>query len=567
MTGISRHLACTLCVVLVLVCSAPAEAGKLETARKLADEGNWAEAAKLYAEVLDKNATDRAAAVGLAKAAIQGNVTDLYHVAEDSLLRLRDKNENDWGVRLALGELSLAIAATKTDTLALKSYHHEAQRNFEAALKGDPTNEDAAAGLARSKFETAFFQEAADVVDQFLAKNPKTTGKALYWKGQAYYFLAQDAFRKGGNKYPLSAEATGFFRKAQGAYFAAAQADNTHYDAWIQYAYASQYLGERKEAEDGYRKAVPLRPESYAPLKGIAALFAHEKDKLALALQKIADENPKHPGVLYYFGKNRYDNKDYAGAIENLEKYVKVAKNPGVGWYYLGKAYQAEVEEEKAVKAYRKALEHNPDDIYSAWELDRRIQDGGAVMKRAASSFKECKRVIAEYEELMKLAPRNASIRNNLAFTLREAYGANKGSSKWLPILKKCRDVYVEASDIIGEWTDERERTWDWAKRYSNAQIISDTGLMFQFYDETRDLKKAEMYYDRALEFTDTGYRDAFNNLSMILAQQERWLELYDLADVAAESIKTEQEQPDTGTRNRAKSIVEKLKDEGKVKD
>jgi tetratricopeptide (TPR) repeat protein len=566
MTGNTR-LAGPLALVLVLTLAATALAGPLEKAKALAEDGKWAEAADLYARVLEKDTANREAAIGLSEAAPKAGKPELYFLAEDALLGLKEKNEKDWDVRLALGEISLATAATKTNTVALSSYHDQAKRNFEAARAGLPSSERAAVGLARTFFEGASFQKAADTIDAYLAGTPESTAKALYWKGQAYYFMGIDAFRQGGNQYPLSAEATAFFQKAQGAYLGSTKADETSFDAWMQLAYASQYLGDREGAQDAYAKALPLNAESDLPLRGLQALLQHDAARYALALQKLADEHPKHPQLLLHFARTKMAAKDYASAIKLLKAYVKVAKNPAKGWYELGRAYDFETEEAKAVAAFRKALEHDPENVFAAWELDRRIQDGGAVMARAAQSVKGAQAVIKEYEALMKLAPRNASVRNNLAFTLREAYGRHQGDGSWKRILEKCVEVYTEASAIIGEWNAERERTWDWQLRWSNAQIISDTGLMYQFYDETRDLEKAETYYDRALEFTDNGYRDAFNNLSAIYTQQKRWRDLYDLAAVCAESIMQENGQPDGATRARAEKIMRDLRTSGRVRD
>ena len=48
--------------------------------------------------------------------------------------------------------------------------------------------------------------------------------------------------------------------------------------------------------------------------------------------------------------------------------------------------------------------------------------------------------------------------------------------------------------------TRDKARTLTAEQRYGLAQVISDTGLMFQFQPPTRDYEKAEMYYNRALE-------------------------------------------------------------------
>ncbi|MDJ0522001.1 MAG: tetratricopeptide repeat protein [Planctomycetota bacterium] len=566
MTGNTRFLRATLAALFVLaLAAAPALAGPLEKAQAAAKKQDWKTAAEHYVKVLEKEPEHRAAAIGLVEAAVNAGLPDLYPYAEDGLLALREKNARDWDVVAALGRISLALSASKEDTLARKSYDAQAIDCFETVLSEQPTNGVAAAGLAEVHFQSAQFQKAIAVVDKFLAKNPKDPAKALFWKGQSHYFLAQDAFRASGNKFPLSEAIQGDFRRAQGAFRGATAGDPKHFDGWMQLAYASAWLSDRAGALEGYRQALALDGESSMPFRGIEQLLQREPDALHAELKSIVEKHPEHPQGLYYLAYNRFAAKEHRTALGLFERYVKVAKAPAVGWYWLGKSAAEIGDEVKAESAFEKALKADPDHRYAAWELDVRIQRTN-IMARARKSPAEAQKVIQQYAKLFELAPRNASMRNNLAFTLREAYGAHQGQKAWLPILRASTKFYVEASDILGEWTAEKEATLGWKERYAQAQIISDTGLMFQFYDETRDIEKAIEYYEIALEYTEDGYRDAFNNYTQILAQQERWDDLYELAKACSTAIKTEAGQPDTMTRNRAKAIMQKLIADGKVK-
>ncbi len=566
MTGNNRFLRATAAGLLVLFLAAvPALAGPLEKAQAAAKEGDWKTAAEQYAKVLADAPEQRDAAIGIVEAAVKAGMPDLYPYAEDGLLALREKNARDWDVVAALGKISLALSASKSDTLAKKSYDAQAIDCFETVLSAQPTNETAAAGLAEVHFQAAQFQSAIDVVDTFLAKNPKSSAKALFWKGQAYYFLAQDGFRAGGSKFPLSEQLQGHFRKAQGAFRGATAGDPKNFDGWMQFAYASAWLSDRAGALEGYRNALALDEENSLPFRGIEQLLQAEPQALYAELKSIVDKHPKHPQALYYLAFNRHSAKEHRDAVALFERYVEVAQAPAAGWYWLGKAAEALGDEVKASNAFVKALEGDPDHVFAAWELDLRIQRTN-IMARARQSPSEAQKVIRQYDELLKLAPRNATIRNNLAFTLREAYGAHQGKKAWEPVLLASTKYYVEASDILGEWTQAKETTLTWAQRYAQAQIISDTGLMFQFYEQTRDFDKAMDYYDRALEYTEDGYRDAFNNYTQILATLERWDDLYELAKACSTAIKTEAGQADTMTRNRAKAIMQKLVSDGKVK-
>ena len=470
---------------------------------------------------------------------------------------------------MALGQISMALSAAKDDTLAKKSYDTQAIDCFETVLSALPRSEEAAAGLAEVHFNAAQFQKAVDVVDKFLAKNPKSSAKALFWKGQGLYFLAQDGFRAAGSKFPLSADLKRKFTQAQGSFRAATAGNPKHFEGWMQFAYASAWISDREAALEGYRAAAALDTESNLPFRGIETLLKSDPKTFPQAfhteLAAIVEKHPKHTQGLFYLAYNRYSAKEYKDAIGFFERYVKVSKQPAEGWYWMGKAADALGDDVQAESAYVATLKADPTHRFAAWELDKRIQQTG-IMGRAKQSVKEAEKVIQQYQRLLKLAPQNANVRNNLGFTLREAYVAHLGQKKWEPILRASVKYYVEASDILGEWTPEKEATLNWSQRYAQAQIISDTGLMFQFYEATRDLDKAIDYYETALEYSDDGYRDAYNNYKDILLHLKRWDDAYELAKACAEAIRTEQGQPDVFTRNQAKTLMKKLVDSGRVK-
>jgi len=302
------------------------------------------------------------------------------------------------------------------------------------------------------------------------------------------------------------------------------------------------------------------------PFRGLKELLKNESGAYEGILRDIVAKHPEHPRALATLGRQRLDAGAFKEAAALLERHLKVAHDKGPGWYALGKAAAGLGEEARATKAFREALKANPEDIYAAWELDTRIRRSDE-MKRVAQSVNGARALIKRYEDLLALAPKNTSVLNNLAFTLRQAYEPHRKQKAWLPILKKCASTYERASEILGEWTAEKEATLTWQQRYAQAQIISDTGLMFQFYPEIEDTEKAIGYYETALEYTEDGYRDAFNNYVRILLAQKRWDDAYELAKACSESIRTEQGGPDTATRNAAKALVQKLLKDGKVTD
>ncbi len=561
----TRLLALALCAV--LVAATPAVAGPADDAKAAEKAGRMVDAAEAWARALDTSPKNRAAALGLTRTAIRASLPGHYLAAEDSLRTLLESTPSDAELLVALGRICLATSAAKKDTLAKKSYDDEAKRSFEKALASKPTSDGAAGGLAQAYYQMGDFANAIKTVDDFLAKSPAAPARALFWKGQTLYLQALDAFRNGGNK--MTAEARAKFSQAKGAYEGSVQADGSDPQAWIQLAYAGAYLGDVETAGEAYRKAAALDPSSRAPILGLQSLYTHTPGRYVAELQGILKKNPDHVWALWHYGDERYKAGDFKKAREMYAQYAAASDNPGAGYYAAGLAATQQGEHDAAERLYYKALKADPNHLQAAGAIAKRIMDSGAE-QRARKSVKDAQAVIKQFEPLLEAAPAMAWIRNNLGFILREAYVGGVrggGAAQWRPILKAATKVYTEGAELLGEWTAAKEASLSWAQRYAEAQIISDTGLMYQFYDDTRDYETAERYYTIALEYTDDGYRDAFNNLAMILNEQKRWQDLYDLAAACAESITTEEGAPDEGTRRKAAAIAKQLLADGRAND
>lgn len=569
-TGTLARLLVFACCLLLLP-TPTAQAGPADTAKKAEAARDWTAAANAWAEVLEGSPKNRDAALGLARTAPRAGLADHYPTAEDSLRDLVAKNPKDADALVALGRICLATSAAKKDTLAKKSYDVEAKQSFEKALKLAPTSDAAAAGLAQTYYQTADFEQAIQTVDTFLARKPEAPARALFWKGQTLYLQGRDAFVAGDNQ--LTDEARAFFSKAQGAYQGSVRADGSEPDAWIQLAYASAYLGGAGNIEtagEAYVNAAKIDGADRAPLSGLQALYTHTPAKYEAALKDILEANPKHAWALWHAADQRYRAQDWQKAREYYARYAEVAEAGAPGFYAAGLCAAQAGDADAAERLYYKALALDPTHAQAAAAIQKRIMDSGAE-QLARSSPKGAQAVIAQFEPLLKAAPDMAWLRNNVAFMLREAYGGGArggNESAWRPVLKASTRIYTEAAEALGEWTAEKARAYDgdWGKRYAEAQIISDTGLMYQYYEATRDFEKAERYYQIALEYTDDGYRDAFNNYALILQQQERWQELYDLAVSCAESITNEDGSADERTRGVAAALAKKLLADGKAK-
>ncbi len=549
---------------------APAHAGTLDKAKQALEDEDYEDAVDLFLKVLEKDARNRDAIVGLAEACIKGGVDQYFYEAQEALngagglLRL---NPQDWDGWVLLGEVFLGRASGISDPTSLKLTYADAATAFEKAYKAQKDNERAAVGLARSHFGVAEFEKALAVLDEYIEAHPKASPKAMFWKGETLYLQARDAHAAAGS---LTEDVKKMYMRAKGAYEASAIADGSSYKTWIQLAYAAHYVTDFNTASKAYEQAAGLNEKSDLPLRGLQSLLAQSRrPQYTAALDRLAGAYPKHYWIMLYRGMHHVDMEEWEKAVSTLKKAVRVGENPADAYYWMGKAQEALTQTDKARSSYEEALKENPNHERAAGSLELLIWDGkepqAAVLQMSLSKIKE---MIARYKKLFEMAPNSPWIRNNLGLLLRDAWvRRGQADNDWRVVLDESAAAYVAASKIIGEWDATLSQTLSFQVRYSYAQVISDTGLMFQFHKPIEDLDRAELYYLRALDFSDYGYYDAWNNLRQIYAAQEKWDELYDLALMCADGLVTANLNEHFEGRAQARAVAKQLLDEGKVED
>lgn len=535
----------------------PAQAGPVDDGRKALAERRFADAAEQFAAVLEKTPGSREALLGLASAAAQGRLLERLEAAE-GLLSAAVKKGEDAALRLALGEVFLALAPLRTDPKVMEFTFRDAELQFQKALAAQEGSVEAQVGLAKVQYYLGNADEAASRLDQVLEGKP--TGPALYWRGTLYYEQARAAYAED----PKAERTLALFRKAKGSYEASVRVDPTSYDGWMQLAYASQYVGDVQAAQDAYVRAVGLDAESPYPLKGLAALLSGRDDAYLALLQRLTKDVPTNVAVWNFLGWAHLSAGRHAEAAKALETYVARARTPGPAFSALGRAYAGAGREEEAVKTFERALAADPRDAQAADELDQRLRK--RFLTEAAGSVKAAQACAEAYERLTALTQGNPFVPNNGAFLLREAYGRHAGDGAWLPVLKASTALYEKAAKIVDDMPYDAVEAADWGTRYGWAQITSDTGLMFQFYPATFDAGVAERYYLRALKLTSNGYFDAWNNLHKLYLSQNEHQKAHDLALRAAEGLATESGQPHTTGRKMAQAEAERLVREGKAR-
>ena len=553
-----RFRATAPAVAALLMFVGPVAAGPVEDAKQALAAKQYAKAAEVLAPVVEQAGGSREASLLFAQAVTRGRLVDHYALAEDALSK-QVKQSDDAEMRTALGEVFLAQAPTREDPKQMEGLFRDAIFQFEKALTTTPGHVDAVVGKAQAHYLMGESDAALEALDKLPADKP--SARAQYWRGKVFYDRAVEAFAADSK-----AEATkALFHKAQFASETSAKIEST-YDAWMQYAYASQYLGQAKEALAGYAKAMAVEPESPYPLRGIKALHTGNDTAYVATLERLAQDCPVNVAVHLFLGQAHLEANRWEPAVKSLSTYVQRATTPGRGHYFLGVALAKAGKEPEAVASFERALKAQPDDVFSADELDQRLR--AKYQETAAGSLATAKECVAAYERLTAMTKGNAFVFNSAGFLLRETYARHRNDASWKPILDACVRFYESGAKIIDELTADVVEAASWGERYGWAQITSDTGLMFQpqFYPENADAAKAEDYYLRALKLSKYGYFDAWNNLRKLYHAQNEPQKVYDLDALAAEGLALEDGSPHTTGRKAAKDEMAKLVAEGKAK-
>jgi tetratricopeptide (TPR) repeat protein len=279
---------------------------------------------------------------------------------------------------------------------------------------------------------------------------------------------------------------------------------------------------------------------------------------------RLADELPANSAVHYFLGFAHFAANRWEPAAQSLTTYLAKARHPQPrAFLFLGQALTKLGREEEAVGTLEKALALNPRDRDAADELDQRLRAKHA--RAAAESLSNAKACLEDYEKLAARTQENPFVFQNGAFILREAYVRHQGDAGWAAIVKASARLYEQAAAIIDAFPYEVVEAASFGQRYGWAQIVSDTGLMFQFYEPTLDLAKAETYYVRALELSRDGYFDAWNNLHKLYLGQKEFQKAYNLCARAAEGLAQESGDPHTTGRAQARAEMSRLVAEGKA--
>jgi thioredoxin-like negative regulator of GroEL len=540
-----------LTVAALVATAAPARAGALEDGKSALRDRRWIQAADAFEQVLKATPAQRDAAVGLAQAAAEGRLVDRYDLATGALSAVLRASAEDREARLAYGYLFLARAVVDP------RFREDAQEQFDRLLRKNADDEDAAIGLSRYFYFGGEYDRAEALLDGLLVKRPKSAG-AHYWKGMLHYDQAKEAVAGG-----MTPAVVAQFQAAAKAFEAAAQADPARRDAWMQLAYADQYLSSvdaarEAAAEAAYLKALEVEPSDDGPLRGLSSLYARKSERYAEIVARLMKERPKSGAVLFHGASQAKAAGRFDDALAALRTYVTVAANPARGWFEIGEILREKRNDlDGARKAYEETLRADPVFPRAETAVTWLLQPIREKSREAVASVAAAKALLKEFDAVIALAPKSITAKNDAAFFLREAFDATGKHDREL--LDACLARYVAASALIGEFMPGYESI-PYADRHGFAQVLNDTGLMFQYYPAVADLLKAEKYYRMAMDWTEYGYWDTYGNLMKLLDAQKRLLDAMTFAENCAEGIKQPDGTPQETFRKIAAADAERLK-------
>jgi tetratricopeptide (TPR) repeat protein len=145
-----------------------------------------------------------------------------------------------------------------------------------------------------------------------------------------------------------------------------------------------------------FRAALALDPtlvlRARFPL-AVALFESHQSDQARREFEAVRREVGDHPNVLYYLGRLDLDDRDFAGAIKNLNQAVIKPPFPDTS-YYLGYAYFKQGDLKTAEKWLKEAARTNPQ--------DSRIQYQLGFVYRKEGREEEARKALALSDELRK---------------------------------------------------------------------------------------------------------------------------------------------------------------------
>lgn len=193
-----------------------------------------------------------------------------------------------------------------------------------------------------------------------------------YWDNERHYKAIETALRyekdfPTDNRFPLTLALwysnISEYRKALEQILIAKNIDSSSFDVWAQAGIIYDQLGNRDSSDISYSKALEINPDDPLVNNNYAYSLSERNIELAKALgmvNKALLADPKNPSYLDTYGWIQYRMGDYEKALKYVLDAVKHGDGGSEVQEHLGDIYIELRRKEKAIEAWKKAIEIEP---------------------------------------------------------------------------------------------------------------------------------------------------------------------------------------------------------------
>jgi len=483
-------------ILLTLALLAPITlAAGADTARSQLLRGDAAGAVKTARSAIRKSDKDIDAWIVLAEAL---DATGEPEEAWTELEKAIEINPKSGRLAVALGDIYVKLAEKEAvggkDGTTINNFFLDAERMYDEGLALEPTLHEALYGKAYVNYQRGKPTEARKALaDCLLIKKDYGKAHAL----QAYIFYGEAKYDVARDKYAV-----------------AVKLDKSEPINFIRYGHCYLYLKppQPDKALEQYIAALKEHPDYEGSIRsGIYYLASRNWKKAVPFLKQATEGAPKSAWAWFWYGYTLGLNNKWSEGLAALQRADKLRPNDAQFLYYIGFAHESMNDAKKALDFYRKSLKVSPgyaSPVDRIWRL---------AIARASGDFGQAEKLC---EDLLELAPDNGWTANNYALLLRD-WAERRGARNPNPPadvkkrIKRSSEVYEIAARLLP----------------NEAQIQSDTGLLFEFYPSIRNDKKAEAYFLRALEISEFTYRDAWSGMWRLCRRTKNYVLLKDCAE------------------------------------
>jgi tetratricopeptide (TPR) repeat protein len=442
-----------------------AGAQDLSRAEELLKAGKHAEAAAAYKAVVEQQADNGPALLGLGKSLYLGGKPEDAIPHLNAAARGLDKNAEAWTL---LGQACFDYAQQMIQDQARGSYINalfdDAENALKKAMEQDPKALGAALWLGRLHLAREENESAVKVLGRAAEIDPKNAW-APYYLGEAHYAAKN-------------------YGQALEAYAKAAELSPGWLDPLRRLVWTHIAAGETEKAEEALGRALEAGAERTEAYEDLAALYGNAKqyDKITAFLQGHVKKHPSARLPLFYLGYYQALAGKVDDAIKSYERLVAdevAAKNWPNAQFQLGKLLIEKGQTDRGTKFVLRAFQAdaNNQEVYDFL----RMRAGVAITGERLSEAERLLKVLCDGR------PDDGLLWADMGLVLRD-------QSKYEDSFK----YYKRAAELLPQ----------------DPQVLNDCGVVLHYH-----LKKEEeglKFYKKSEELSKGECIDAVENLGVV---------------------------------------------------